>query len=68
MGDLAKYKWERTPHRRLATVSINAVGTVISETQRDDYIPLLKAHFVLKTKLAMLEDLDMNIVGVKCRR
>ena len=33
MGDLAKYKKERTPHRRLATVSINAVGTIISETQ-----------------------------------
>ena len=65
MGDLAKYKKERMPHRRLATLSIKAVTTLITETERGDYIPVLKGHLnVLKAKLAALEDLNTNIVGV----
>ena len=65
MTELETYKKERAPHRRLATISIKNSKTIIPETERGDYVAVLKGHLAIqRSKLTILEDLDSKIIGV----
>ena len=50
-ANLEMLKKQRVPHRRLATTSINASKTIISEVGRDDYVPVLKGHLSVDVEI-----------------